>query len=280
MFDSNQGYFRVYAVKDDNLANSLWVNMDEGGQIYFSNITKPAYDSMFEPTNRYAMLPTLSFDFPYYGTIIRSLKLDIDGRICMGKMGFPDDDCVSNIAPLGTKLFFPGDNSYIKYLDTGKSFTVQWGNVDFYPPFYVFEQNASFQVTLYEDGTVQLVYKQMMTSVFDVVNDNFISDVTIGMRDSFKLEAGRNNVDVKPYGVIELKNLLSPDFGIDSGTVITMKPLPICNMFTSHESCERSRKLAKCLWCPRLARCFNYGSSSDFKYWWKTECSDSPYYIG
>ncbi|CAB3372978.1 Hypothetical predicted protein [Cloeon dipterum] len=254
LYDSNENYFHIRAVRDVNLANSLWVNMDSIEKPSFDRVYQPSYDEKLATITRYLESLQLSFYFPFYGYFTEFVTLDVDGRIFMKKMLDYNEQCNSFVAPLATKLSFHREGSYIKYNDTGKSFVVQWGNVDLL--FRNEEQNLNMQVTLYENGTIQFVYKQISTSVFALLRDGLIKDVTIGTSDSVEYDGNHSF----PYGVIALRNRINKDFDIKNGTVIVMSPLTTCNWFTSCELCAQIRTdNFNCVWCPQLNRCSNYG---------------------
>ncbi|CAB3372985.1 Hypothetical predicted protein [Cloeon dipterum] len=269
LYDSNEKYFYVKAVRDVHLAKSLWVNMDYIEKIDFGRKWPPAYDQMLMPTLRYLESLELSFNFTFYGYLTNFVTFDIDGRICMKKITYYNEQCNSFVAPLGMKLSFRKDESFIKYIDTGKSLIVQWGNVDLYPPFYLEEQNVTLQVTLYENGTIEIVYKQILTSLFVLFYEgDFRTAVSIGTRDS----KGYIGKDENIYGVIALQERMNNDFDIKNGTVIVMTPLPTCNWFTSCELCTLSKIYFKCVWCPQLNRCTNYGMDRNYNAWLSSGC--------
>ncbi|CAB3372983.1 Hypothetical predicted protein [Cloeon dipterum] len=268
LYDSNEKYFHVHAVRDAKLAKSLWINMDSIEKTDFDKEWQPAYDEQFAPTLRYLKSVQLSFRFPFYGYLIDEITLDIDGRICMKKILYRNEECHSFVAPLATKLSFHKDESYIKYNDTGKSLIVQWGNVDLYPQFYYEEQNVTMQVTLYENGTIEFVYKQILSSLFALFDDEFITVVNIGTRDSM----GFIGYDEHPYGVIALQERLNKDFDVTNGTVIVMTSLPTCNWFTSCELCTLSKIYFKCVWCHQLKRCTNHGNDRTYNAWLSSGC--------
>ncbi|CAB3387127.1 Hypothetical predicted protein [Cloeon dipterum] len=269
LYDSDERYFYVNAVRDVNLAKSLWVNMDSEEKADFSIVFQPAYDTQRGPTHRYLKWLKLSFDFPFYGYLTKFVSIDIDGRICMKKIKYYNEECNSFVAPLGTKLSFRKNESYIKYKDTGKSFIVQWANVDLNPPFYYVKLNVTVQATLYENGTIEFVYKQILSSLFVVYGDEFKTRVTIGTRDS-KGYIGNHD---HPYGSIALQERMNKDhFDIKNGTVILMTPLPTCNSFTSCHLCALSRTNFQCVWCPQLNRCTNYGMDRGYQKWVSSGC--------
>ncbi|CAB3372982.1 Hypothetical predicted protein [Cloeon dipterum] len=269
LYDSDERYFYVKAVRDVNLAKSLWVNMDSEEKADFSIVFQPAYDTQRGPTRRYLKWLKLSFDFPFYGYLTKFVSIDIDGRICMKKIKYYNEECNSFVAPLGTKLSFRKNESYIKYKDTGKSFIVQWGNVDLNPPFYYVKLNVTVQATLYENGTIEFVYKQILSSLFVVYGDEFKTRVTIDTRDS-KGYIGNHD---HPYGSIALQERMNKDhFDIKNGTVILMTPLPTCNSFTSCHLCALSRTNFQCVWCPQLNRCTNYGMDRGYQKWVSSGC--------
>ncbi|CAB3372979.1 Hypothetical predicted protein [Cloeon dipterum] len=253
---SNEFYFYVQAVRDVNLANSLWVNMDSVEKTHFDREFKPPYNKQLVPKLRYLKSLELSFDFPFYGYLTKYITLDIDGRICMKQIleyNEHDDHCKSFIAPLATKLSFQKEESYLKYIDTGKSLIVQWGNVDLYPPFYYVKQNVSMQVTLYENGKIEFVYKQILSSLLVLFEDCYLKNTTIGTSDSIEY----NGNDNFPYGVIALHELINKDFDIQNGTVIYMSPLLTCNWSRSCQSCTQISNDFMCVWCPKLNRCMD-----------------------
>ncbi|CAB3372984.1 Hypothetical predicted protein [Cloeon dipterum] len=267
LFDSDENYFHVRAVRDVNFAKSLWVNMDSIEKTSFDRVWQPPYDEQLAPTLRYLKSVQLSFYFPFYGYLTDNITLDIDGRICMKKITYRNEKCNSFVAPLATKLSFRKDESYIKYNDTGNSFVVQWGNVDLYPPFYLEEQNVTMQVTLHENGTIVFVYRQILSSLFAIFDDDIAG--TIGTRDS----KGYIGNDEHPYGVIALQErILNKDFDVKNGTVIVMSSLPTCNWFTSCELCAISKTNFKCVWCPQLNRCTNNGIDRGVKEWLSSGC--------
>ncbi|CAB3372980.1 Hypothetical predicted protein [Cloeon dipterum] len=272
LYESNENYFFIQAVRDAKLANSLWVNMDSVEKTHFDREFKPPYDKELVPKLRYLKSVKLSFPFPFYGYLTDYITLDVDGRICIKKILDYNEKCNSFVAPLATKLSFHKDESYLKYIDTGESFVVQWGNVDFYPPFYYVKQNVSMQVTLHNNGLIEFVYKQILSSLFVLLKDDRIKKVTIGTSDSIDYNGNENF----PYGVIALHDHINKDFDIKNGTVIKMSPLPTCNWFTNCESCAQTRTHLMCQWCPQLHRCSNFGIDRGVKEWLSSGCDINP----
>ncbi|CAB3386819.1 Hypothetical predicted protein [Cloeon dipterum] len=263
---TNKKYFDVVvATKEDNDA---WVNMAEVDKFRFSEIYQPInrdeLSLLFRPGKEYfVLLVPLQFNFIFYGYPSDSVWVSSKGFICLEKIGA--GNCYNYVAPLMANWLY-ADDSWISYVSSNGSFTIQWTNLRLIPKNEANAMTFSMQATLNEKGSIKFLYKIAS-------NEKSRRPILtrIGTSDSMLLHALGSRREL--YGTVELRKYF-PDIAKLNGHTLQMHPIPTCNYFTDCITCNahENKKNFPCEWCPIEKRCSSFGLDRLIADWNMSDC--------
>nr|XP_006823219.1 PREDICTED: plexin domain-containing protein 2-like [Saccoglossus kowalevskii] len=142
------------------------------------------------------------------------------------------------------------DSSYIRYLDTGSSFTCEWSQLHLDDQVEV--GSFTFQATLKKDGVIIFAYKNVPISLSLVGTTQH--PVKVGLADAFY-------VDEKIYGnyyrrtIYEYHDVPLNKTYIKTDVAFIIEPLPTCNQLDTCDGCINSDIDFQCGWCHSVKRC-------------------------
>ncbi|XP_075339442.1 plexin domain-containing protein 2 [Odontesthes bonariensis] len=231
----------------DAAGKELWVNVNETQGEQWKVL------SFLSSTHRQAERVNLSFDFPFYGHVLKEITVATGGFIYTGDIIHRLLTATQYIAPLMAN-FDPGlsENSTVLHFDNGTALVVQWNHVHLQDntilgPF-------TFQAVLHGDGRIVFAYKEIPVNIGDISSQNH--PVKVGLSDAFvvlhKIEQIPNVRRRTIYEYHKVDILKSKVF---TSTAIEMLPLPTCLQFSSCGPCVTSQIGFNCSWCSRLQRC-------------------------
>ncbi|CAB3372993.1 Hypothetical predicted protein [Cloeon dipterum] len=190
--EENNGFFSVKVIEDQDLINSLWIDMDSVEKLSFRRGSHAPYPEYFRQKDsdqkwHLVQIVKLPFNISFNGYTTDEVSVSEDGHICVEKRKRSTEPCTNYVAPLLRKLFFR-ENSYLKCVANETTFSVQWGNVDLSAStFYEYGRNISLQVTLNKTGSFVFVYKQILSMrTHENLPPNF-AKLQIGIADSFPI---------------------------------------------------------------------------------------------
>nr|XP_061795632.1 plexin domain-containing protein 2-like [Nerophis lumbriciformis] len=204
-------------------------------------------------THRQAERVNLSFDFPFYGHMLKEVTVATGGFIYTGDLIHRMLTATQYIAPLMAN-FDPSlsSNSSVFYFDNGSALVVQWTHLQLQDN--VHSGTFTFQAALHNDGRIVFVYKEIPIEISDISSDNH--PVKVGLSDAFvvlhKIEQIPN---VRRRTIYEYHKVDILKSKISNATTIEMLPLPTCLQFSSCAPCVTSQIGFNCSWCSRLQRC-------------------------
>ncbi|XP_076076155.1 plexin domain-containing protein 1-like [Mytilus galloprovincialis] len=192
---------------------------------------------------------TISFEFPFYGHMIQKFAITPLGFLYMSPFTHRqlDYSYTHYIAPLMANFDTIGNHSEILYKDNGNSFVIEWRDIELNDQ--TEKGNYTFQVTLFQNGTIMFVYKSIPDT--NISAENW--PVKIGLSDAFYYDVnsffGFIRYIVK-YHTVEF-NLTS----LEDNKVVILDPVPTCNLATTCEECTTLKIDFECSWCPSVSRC-------------------------
>lgn len=152
----------------------------------------------------------MGMDFPFYGQMYTSVWISPDGfltfedpdadsnDIRLGKP-IPQDDFVNNLIAAFWGDLEPGTvNGTVHYESKPDYFVVQYTEVTAYNYRYTPDENITFQVLLYPDGTIKFMYE-------DVEDSAFLDYGTIGIENA----AGDDGIQISFFGTEYVQDGLS-----------------------------------------------------------------------
>lgn len=237
-------YYNSTVVNEPERLSEFWVDLSKmgGSRVYRHEMLSKAY--------RKAATVTLSFDFPFYGHVIRNATIATGGFLYLGDFMHSWLASTQYIAPLmanfDTSL---SDTSAIRYADNGTDFIVEWANT-------VLQDHKAagpftFQVRLKKTGDIIFVYKNIPVAI------NTISDlehpVRIGISDAYIID--RTVVFQKRKVIYEYHRVEIDKQYIENLTAVYLKALPSCNTLMDCESCLGADIGFQCSWCALAMRC-------------------------
>ncbi|KAF2887731.1 hypothetical protein ILUMI_18442 [Ignelater luminosus] len=209
-------------------------------------------DEKLSNSYRKATIVELSFDFPFYGYLIKNITISTGGFIFTGDT-HSWLAATQYIAPLmanyDTRL---SNNSYIKYVDNGTAFTVEWENVLLQD-----EPKAgefTFQTTLLKNGDIIFAYKAIPL-IIESISDA-LHPVKVGVSDAYIIT--RSVFDVNKKTIYEYHRVNLKEENIKNSTVIYLNALPTCLDSKDCDTClTQVIPNLECAWCPSMNLCSN-----------------------
>ena len=207
-------------------------------------------NAMLSQAHRRAATVALNFDFPFYGHLVKNVTIATGGFLYTGDYVHSWLAATQYIAPLMANFDTSLSNeSYVKYVDNGTAFTVEWCKVELQdrPK----QGHFSFQVTLHKSGDIVFVYKNVPVHIDKIKDDNH--PVKVGLSDAYIID--RTIFFVRRKTIYEYHRVNFPN--IQNGTVIYLRALPTCLDMKNCTSCLTQITNFECNWCPSARRCSN-----------------------
>uniref|UniRef100_A0A672U5T4 Plexin domain containing 1 n=1 Tax=Strigops habroptila TaxID=2489341 RepID=A0A672U5T4_STRHB len=244
--EDNHSYYvsRVYGPGDARL-RALWVDLAA------ANRSQVKIHGILSNMHRQASRIVLSFDFPFYGHLLRQVTIATGGFIFMGDVIHRMLTATQYVAPLMAN-FNPSysRNSTVQYMDNGTAFVVQWDKV--YLQGKEDMGSFTFQAALHSTGRIVFGYKEIPVPVLQISATQH--PVKAGLSDAFMV--------LNP----------SPDVGCSwclyrcwcvtgwclcTRWCVTVSALSFtaCLQHQSCEMCVSSELTFNCSWCHVLQRC-------------------------
>ncbi|KAM6238521.1 plexin domain-containing protein 1 [Porphyrio hochstetteri] len=204
-------------------------------------------------THRQASRILLSFDFPFYGHLLRQVTIATGGFIFMGDVIHRMLTATQYVAPLMAN-FNPSfsRNSTVRYLDNGTVFVVQWDKV--YLQGKEDMGSFTFQAALHSTGRIVFGYKEIPVPVLRISATQH--PVKAGLSDAFMiLNPSPDMPESRRRTIYEYHRVELDTSRITSMSAVEFTPLPTCLQHQSCESCVASKLTFNCSWCHVLQRC-------------------------
>ncbi|XP_011487301.1 plexin domain-containing protein 2 [Oryzias latipes] len=231
----------------DPMSKDLWVNIDQMEK------DKVKIHGILSNTHRQAARVNLSFDFPFYGHVLREITVATGGFIYTGDVIHRMLTATQYIAPLMAN-FDPSlsRNSTVIYFDNGTALVVQWDHVYLQDSYNL--GSFTFQATLHNTGRIIFAYKEIPTEVSRISSVNH--PVKVGLSDAYVVVHKTQQIpNVRRRTIYEYHRVELTKIRITNSTAVEITPLPTCLQFTSCSSCISSQISFNCSWCHRLNRC-------------------------
>ncbi|KAK2860708.1 hypothetical protein Q7C36_004874 [Tachysurus vachellii] len=231
----------------DAASKDLWVDLKQ--------MDKGKVHGVLSNTHRQALTVNLSFEFPYYGHLLKEITVTTGGFLYTGDMIHKMLTATQYIAPLMAN-FDPSisPNSTIIYSDNGTALIVQWDHVYLQDDPHL--GSFTFQALLHGDGRITFAYKEIPADVNEIRSENH--PVKVGLSDAFvvlhKIQQ-IPDIDIRRRTIYEYHRVELLKSKITNSTVVELLPLPTCLQFSSCDSCGTARIGFNCSWCSRLQRC-------------------------
>ncbi|NXD71479.1 PLDX1 protein, partial [Eolophus roseicapillus] len=235
--EDNHSYYvsRVYGPGDARL-RGLWVDLAA------ANRSQVKIHGILSNTHRQASRIVLSFDFPFYGHLLRQVTIATGGFIFMGDVIHRMLTATQYVAPLMAN-FNPSfsRNSTVQYMDNGTAFVVQWDKV--YLQGKEDMGSFTFQAALHSTGRIVFGYKEVRDVSARKGPVRTIHTLSLGIPESRRRT-------IYEYHRVELDTSK-----ISNMSAVEFTPLPTCLQHQSCEMCVSSELTFNCSWCHVLQRC-------------------------
>ncbi|XP_041805221.1 plexin domain-containing protein 2 [Chelmon rostratus] len=246
--DIDHAYYtsKIYS-PGDAAGKELWVDIDGMEEDEWKVC------GFLSSTHRQAERVNLSFDFPFYGHILKEITVATGGFIYTGDIIHRMLTATQYIAPLMAN-FDPSlsKNSTVFYFDNGTALVVQWNHIHLQDDISL--GTFTFQAVLHSDGRIVFSYQEIPVDISDISTENH--PVKVGLSDAFvvlhKIEQIPN---VRRRTIYEYHKVDILKSKISNSTAVEMLPLPTCLQFSSCGPCVTSQIGFNCSWCSRIQRC-------------------------
>ncbi|XP_046686012.1 plexin domain-containing protein 2-like isoform X1 [Homalodisca vitripennis] len=235
-------YYNSTFLIDHNIGQAYWVDMTKRDDVKINN--------MLSRSHRRAATVKLSFDFPFYGHMVRNVTIATGGFLYTGEYVHSWLAATQYIAPLMANFDTSISNdSFIKYVDNGTAFTVQWEKV-------VLQDKPdsgefTFQATLHASGDIVFVYQNVPVIIEKIQDDQH--PVKVGLSDAYIID--RTIFFVRRKTIYEYHRVNFKKEDIKNWTVIYLNALPTCMEKKDCSSCVSAQIGFECKWCPGARRC-------------------------
>ncbi|XP_075299745.1 plexin domain-containing protein 1 isoform X1 [Opisthocomus hoazin] len=246
--EDNHSYYvsRIYGPGDARL-RGLWVDMAA------ANRNQVKIHGILSNTHRQASRIILSFDFPFYGHLLRQVTIATGGFIFMGDVIHRMLTATQYVAPLMAN-FNPSysRNSTVQYLDNGTVFVVQWDKV--YLQGKEDMGSFTFQAALHSSGRIVFGYQEIPVPVLQISASQH--PVKAGLSDAFMILNPSPDVpESRRRTIYEYHRVELDTSKITNMSAVEFTPLPTCLQHQSCETCVTSELTFNCSWCHVLQRC-------------------------
>ncbi|XP_065131483.1 plexin domain-containing protein 2 [Paramisgurnus dabryanus] len=229
----------------DSASKDLWVNIEQ--------MDVRMVHRILSNTHRQTSRVNLTFDFPFYGHILKEIHVATGGFIYTGNVIHKMLTATQYIAPLMANFDLSiSQNSAVVYCDNGTSLVVQWDRVYLHEATHL--GGFTFQAILHNDGRITFAYKEIPIDISMISSVNH--PVKVGLSDAFVvLHKIEQLPDVRRRTIYEYHRVELQKSKITNSTAVEMLPLPTCLKFSSCEMCVTAQIGFNCSWCSRLQRC-------------------------
>ncbi|CAB3387956.1 Hypothetical predicted protein [Cloeon dipterum] len=251
-------YYNSTFLINETAAKEFWVDLD-----HYKNAQ---INPMLSDSHRRAATVKLSFEFPFYGHLVRNVTVATGGFLYTGDYVHAWLTATQYIAPLMANFDTSASNeSFVKYVDNGTAFTVQWENIHLKDRA---EKGAfTFQVTLHKNGNIVFVYKNIPAKITDIEDAHH--PVKIGISDAYVVD--KNIFFVRKKTIYEYHRVQFTKNDVQNSTIIFLLALPTCSTLKDCASCLESNIGFECVWCPSTERCSD-GVDRSRQEWLAKEC--------
>uniref|UniRef100_A0A3Q3WSX2 Uncharacterized protein n=1 Tax=Mola mola TaxID=94237 RepID=A0A3Q3WSX2_MOLML len=245
--DIDHAYYtsKIYG-PGDAASKELWVNIDEMEEDW-------KLCGFLSSTHRQAKRLNLSFDFPFYGHVLKEITVATGGFIYTGDVIHRMLTATQYIAPLMAN-FDPSlsQNSTVFYSDNGTALVVQWNQIHLQD--HISLGTFTFQAVLHSDGRIIFAYKEIPGNITLISTEEH--PVKVGLSDAFVVLHEIEQIpNVRRRTIYEYHKVDILKSKISNYTAVEMLPLPTCLQFFSCGPCVTSQIGFNCSWCSRLRRC-------------------------
>ncbi|XP_044223890.1 plexin domain-containing protein 2 isoform X1 [Thunnus albacares] len=246
--DIDHAYYtsKIYG-SGDAASKELWVNIDEMEEDDWK------VHGFLSSTHRQAERVNLSFNFPFYGHILKEITVATGGFIYTGDIIHRMLTATQYVAPLMAN-FDPSlsKNSSVFYCDNGTALVVQWNQIHLQDNVNL--GTFTFQASLHSDGRIVFAYKEIPSEISNISTENH--PVKVGLSDAFVVLHEIEQIpNVRRRTIYEYHKVDILKSKISNSTAVEMLPLPTCLQFSSCGPCVTSQIGFNCSWCSRLQRC-------------------------
>jgi len=244
--NSTEDHHRYYnsTTYPDPDGKKFWVDLDNQAS------DKVVVHDMLSQSHRRAATIPLTFDFPFYGHLVRNITIATGGFLYTGDYVHSWLAATQYIAPLMANFDTSMSNtSTIKYMDNGTAFTVQWERVSLQDR--VNAGNFTFQVTLLSTGDIIFAYKDVPIPVTTILDD--AHPVKVGVSDAYIID--RTIFFVRRKTIYEYHKVELKKEAVANGTAIYFSALPTCVSLKGCEACISNSIGFECVWCSTADRC-------------------------
>uniref|UniRef100_A0A3Q3KEW4 PSI domain-containing protein n=1 Tax=Monopterus albus TaxID=43700 RepID=A0A3Q3KEW4_MONAL len=195
----------------------------------------------------------LSFNFPFYGHILREITVATGGFIYTGDIMHWMLTATQYIAPLMANFVSNrSKNSTVFYFDNGTALVVQWNRLHLQDSINL--GMFTFQAVLHSDGRIVFAYKEIPVNIGSISTETH--PVKVGLSDAFVVLHEIEQIpNVRRTTIYEYHKINILKSKISNSTAVEMLPLPTCLQFSSCGPCVTSQIGFNCSWCSRLQRC-------------------------
>ncbi|XP_060516515.1 plexin domain-containing protein 2 [Cylas formicarius] len=247
----------ITSTKMDNhlFYNSTIYVQPKIGQTYWvdlNNCSNVKVSDLLSNSHRRAATIKLSFEFPFYGHLIKNITIATGGFLYTGNFVHYWLAATQYIAPLmanfDTSL---SNNSLVRYCDNGTAFTVEWQRVVLQDT--PSDEEFTFQVTLFDSGDIVFVYKNVPLLIEQIKDSNH--PVKIGLSDAYIMD--ETIYLIRRKTIYEYHRVAFKKEDIKNWTAIYLRALPTCLGFRDCSTCLTNEiaETHQCTWCPKLQQC-------------------------
>nr|CAD7424589.1 unnamed protein product [Timema monikensis] len=228
--DHHQYYNSSFLVSQA-VGEMYWVNMTNRNDVHVNDMLSTSY--------RRAVTVKLSFDFPFYGHLVRNITVATGGFLYTGEYVHSWLAATQYIAPLMANF------------DTRTSFTVEWEKVKLQDDST--SGDFTFQVTLHNNGDIVFVYQNVPVIIENILDRHH--PVKVGLSDAYIID--RTIFFVRHKTIYEYHRVNFEKQDIKNWTVIYISALRTCLDEKNCSDCLTQFSSFKCYWCPHANRCSN-----------------------
>ncbi|XP_074030965.1 plexin domain containing lethal (1) G0289 [Leptinotarsa decemlineata] len=239
--DSNH-FYNSSVVDDASVGHIYWVDM--------TNRPDVKVNELLSQSHRRAATVKLSFEFPFYGHLIENVTIATGGFLYTGDYVHSWLAATQYIAPLMANFDTSLSNdSFIKYVDNGTAFTVEWEKVTLQDK--PEDGSFTFQVTLFKNGDIVFVYKHVPLLVNEI--QELHHPVKVGLSDAYIMD--QTVFLVRRKTIYEYDRVHFNKTYIKNWTTIILKALPTCQDARDCKTCLTRELTVTCRWCPLMNKC-------------------------
>ncbi|XP_032526734.2 plexin domain-containing protein 2 [Danaus plexippus] len=247
--------------------NSSFIGNVTYFQEYWANITEPKSEvhSVLSDSHRRATTIKLSFDFPFYGHVVRNITVATGGFLYTGDHVHNWLAATQYIAPLMANFDTTITNdSLVKMHDDGEKFSVFWEKATLQEDH---TKKFTFAVTLYNNGDIIFAYKDIPIPV-QKIND-VEHPVKVGISDAYLND--KILFYVRRKTIYEYHRISFMTHEITNNTILKLIALPTCLEYNTCSDCLNHNTGFNCLWCEKLQKCSS-GTDRNKQDWLLRNC--------